>query len=131
MNVLLQMKWDFWDYILSFDAFLIPQVILGVVTILICIVLKRSKADKYSSVTTHSLIFFQILTGSTVAFLSAYQIRMDLNTGHVLLDGLYSGWQAMWFPVLVSIITILILVLIEIFDLGYNMKAVKRIGDTK
>lgn len=131
MYILLQMKWGFWDYVLNFNAFFITQVVLGVVTILICITLKRFKADKYNSVTTHGLIFFQIFIGSTVAFLGAYQIRMDLNTGHVLLDGLYFGWQNIWLPVIVSIITILILILIEVFNLDFHKKAVKRAGDAK
>lgn len=131
MYSLLQIEWTFWDYVLNFNAFFITQVVLGVVTILICITLKRFKADKYNSVTTHGLIFFQIFTGSTVAFLGAYQIRMDLNTGHVLLDGLYFGWQNIWLPVIVSIITILLLILIEVFNLDFHKKAAKRTGDTK
>lgn len=131
MYSLLQIEWTFWDYVLNFNAFFVSQVVLGVVTILICITLKRFKADKYNLVTTHGLIFFQIFIGSTVAFLGAYQIRMDLNTGHVLLDGLYFGWQNIWLAVIVSIITILILVLIEVFNLDFHKKAVKRTGDTK
>lgn len=106
-------------------------MVLGILTILGCIVLKRSKAERYSSVTTQGLVVFQILIGASLSILNAYQIRMDLNTGHVLLDGLYYGWQVMWFPALVSIFTILILIMIEVFYLNFNMKAAKRTGDTK
>lgn len=108
-----------------------PHMVLGILTILGCIVLKRSKEERYSSVTTQGLVFFQILIGTSLSILGAYQIRMDLNTGHVSLDILYYGWQVMWFPALVSIINILILILIEIFDLDFIMKAAKRTGDTK
>ncbi|MEP0006513.1 MAG: hypothetical protein ABJ387_14695 [Balneola sp.] len=131
MYILLQREWSFWDIILNFNGFLIPHVILGILTILSCIVLKRSKAERYSSVTTQGLVVFQILIGASLSILSAYQIRMDLNTGHVLLDGLYYGWQVMWLPALVSIFTILILIMIEVFYLSFNMKAAKRTGDTK
>lgn len=131
MYILLQREWSFWDIILNFNGFLIPHMVLGILTILGCILLKRSKAERYSSVTTQGLVVFQILIGVSLSILNAYQIRMDLNTGHVLLDGLYYGWQVMWFPALVSIFTILILIMIEVFYLSFNMKAAKRTGDTK
>ena|SRR5690554_5464215 len=110
----------FYQY--SEDMYLFIPLIVGIVLVVILLYIKRNRRPLTIIYTSFIFSFTLSVVGITGSFFLSLWLKDDLGTGHVLFDGLYYGWNTSWYPMLISSVFIIVILMIAAKTLSDHKK---------
>lgn len=112
MSLILQQPAEitFFEYLVGFYWFYTGALGLAFILIMLKIRKKRSPIAVIINSSAFSFVMNLLAVFGTYSF--SLWLKDDLNTGHVLFNGLYSGWHFSWHPMLICSVFIVIILII-------------------